>query len=78
MRSDDAWLEAHRSGGLSLENAGWATATLGGASALLPATGQSWTAALPMTAVGIVLVGATYGGVCGFLAAWRVRRRRSS
>lgn len=73
MRSDATWLEAHRSGGLPLEIAGWATAALGGASALLSATDQSWTAALPMTAVGILLVGAIDGGVCGVLAARRVR-----
>lgn len=73
MRSDDAWMAAHRAGGMPIEVAGWAAAALGGASVLLCATDQSWTTALPLTAAGLLLSGGTYGGIRGVRAARRLR-----
>jgi len=56
-----------------MEVAGWAAAALGGAAALLCATDQSWTTALPLTAAGLLLSGVIYGGIRGVRAARRVR-----
>lgn len=73
MRSDEAWSAAHRAGGMPMEIVGWAAVALGGVAALLCATDQSWTTALPLTAVGLLLLGVIYGGIRGVRAARRLR-----
>jgi len=56
-----------------MEIVGWAAVALGGVAALFCATDQSWTTALPLTAVGLLLLGVIYGGIRGVRAARRLR-----
>jgi hypothetical protein len=69
MRSDDAWLAAHRAGGPPMEVAGWFAVALGALAVILAPTGLIGPEALPVLAAGVLLVGVTIGGVLGVRAA---------
>ena len=73
MRSDDAWMAAHRTGGPLMEVAGWCAVVLGSAAALLSAASERWTTSLTLAAAGILLVLIVGGGIRGVRAARRVR-----
>lgn len=73
MRSNDAWLAAHRTGGPLMEVAGWCAVVLGSAAALLSAASERWTTSLTLAAAGILLVLIVGGGIRGVRAARRVR-----
>lgn len=72
MRSDDAWMAAHRTGGPLIEVAGWSAVVLGSVAALLCAADERWTTALTLAPVSIFLVLLVTGGLRGDQAARRV------